>query len=107
MVHEVTPNSRPSSSKDRPERCSSTICRRNSGVYRLPLLAMSNTSLCDSDVSTKAGALSRGHRNNAGERFRWCLPIERLSRAAVQLSGDAIQMLLRMPREVGALWEVL
>lgn len=37
----------------------------------------------DDNLSTKAGAVSRGHRNNAGERFRWCLPIKCLSRAAI------------------------
>src|SRR5208283_2382202 len=50
-----TPNSFDSSGISRPARTSCTIWCRNSRVYRLPLFDMLNTSLCDSDVSTKAG----------------------------------------------------
>src|ERR1019366_3000140 len=50
-----TPNSLVSSLISRPDRTSCTIWYRNSGVYLLPLFDILNTSLCDSDVSTKAG----------------------------------------------------
>src|ERR1019366_907719 len=48
-------NSLVSSLISRPDRTSCTIWYRNSGVYLLPLFDILNTSLCDSDVSTKAG----------------------------------------------------
>jgi len=51
----VTPNSLPSSSKRRPVRCNSTICRRNSGVYRLRAFAILIPFLCEHEWSTKTG----------------------------------------------------
>jgi hypothetical protein len=51
----VTPNSLPSSSNRRPDRCNSTICRRNSGVYRFRAFAILIPFLCEHEVSTKTG----------------------------------------------------
>jgi len=68
-----TPNSLHSSGIARPARTSCTICYRNSTVYLLPLFDMMNTSLCDSDVSTKpgrvqfAGSVSNNTRLPSGE----------------------------------------
>lgn len=58
-------------------------------------------------VSIKPGAVSRGDRNNAGERFGWCVPTERLSRATVQPEGYGVELRLRTARERRAFWKVL
>src|ERR1039458_3136281 len=41
------------------------------------------------------------------ERLCWCLPFERLPRSTVERSGDGIEVLAGVPRQVGALREVL
>ena len=62
----VQPNSFSSSAYVRPARTSSTICCRNSGVYSLCFFAISNTSLCEDEVSTETGQVQRfpGQRAN-------------------------------------------
>jgi transposase-like protein len=53
----VGPNSFASNAGLRPLRTKSTICRLNSGVYRTPFSAISNTSIANIGVSTKTGQL--------------------------------------------------
>src|SRR5580658_2489560 len=55
MLQAVGPNSFARDAALRPERTKSTICRLNSGVYRIVLTAMKNTSESNVEVSTKAG----------------------------------------------------
>src|SRR5450631_1237385 len=55
--HAVGPNSFESDAGLRPLRAKSTICRLNSGVYLTLLVAISNTSISNHEVSTKPGQL--------------------------------------------------
>src|SRR5207245_10966396 len=101
-------NSRPSSSGVRPRRINSIICRRNAGGYGRWLFGIVDAPFRPNDgVSTKPGAVSRGHRNSARKRFGWCAPAERLSRSSVQLGGDLVEARLIVPGQVRAFGEVL
>ena len=67
----VQPNSLASSSNVRPARCNSTICRRNSGVYRFWDLPMLDSFSLDHEVSPVArprASLAAGRK---------CVPWER------------------------------
>ena len=55
IAHVEHPNSFDNCECVRPPRNNSTICRRNSGVYLGFDFDILSTSLCDTDVSTKAG----------------------------------------------------
>src|SRR5271157_2506693 len=55
IAHVEQPNSFESSENARPARTNPTICRLNSGVYLGFDFDILNTSLCDTEVSTKAG----------------------------------------------------
>src|SRR3984957_15667537 len=57
IVQGVGPNSFDNDPAVLPPRTRSTICRLNSGVYRTVLLAISNTSISNHEVSTKPGQL--------------------------------------------------
>jgi Transposase zinc-binding domain len=46
------------------------------------------------DYAELRRAISRGHRNNVGERFCWCPPVERLSRPPVQFRRDHVELSL-------------
>ena len=59
IVQAVGPNSFASDVADRPERCSSTIWRLNSAVYRVVVFAIVNPSKSNVEVSTKAGQLQK------------------------------------------------
>src|SRR6266404_596051 len=63
IVQGVGPNSFDNDAAVLPPRTKSTICRLNSGVYRTVLLAISNTSIANHEVSTKPGQLQT--RNSA------------------------------------------
>src|SRR5262245_24828651 len=58
-------------------------------------------------LSSPGGAVSGGHRNNAGERLRRCQPAQGLSRARIQLCRHGVEMRRAVDREVGALWKIL
>jgi hypothetical protein len=51
------PNSLDSEAAVRPDRAKATICRLNSGVYRIDLSAIVNSSISNGEVSTKPGQL--------------------------------------------------
>src|SRR5947207_8074300 len=57
IVQGVGPNSRASSGMPRPARCSSTICRRNSAVYRFEVFDLAIRDSCHANCkeSVKAG----------------------------------------------------
>src|SRR5688500_12588030 len=55
IVPAAGPNSRARCAGTRPARTSSTICCRNSGVYLAPLWAIADSSVGDTDESTKSG----------------------------------------------------
>src|SRR5229473_4450348 len=101
-------NCRPSSSGVRPLRTSSTMrCRNSTGYARWLFGIVDAPFRPNHGVSTKPGAVSRGHRNSARKGLGWCAPAERLSRASVQLGGDLVEARLIVPRQVRAFREVL
>ena len=57
-------------------------------------------------MSTRLGAVTRGHRHSALKHLGWCAPAERLSRASVQLGGDFVEARLIVPREVRAFRDI-
>lgn len=60
MLQAVGPNSFANEAGVRPARTRSTICRLNSGVYRIALSAIVNSSVPNVEVSTETGQLHTG-----------------------------------------------
>ena len=62
-----------------------------------PVISFRNAVAVSSILAVRSGvapAVSSGERNSPGEDFTWFQPVEGLSRAAVELSGDGIEVSL-------------